>query len=279
MERFLYRLSQSEHVDKFVLKGALLLTAWRAPLSRPTMDIDLLGRTSNNLDVIQAVIRDVCSVETTPDGIVFDPKTVAVERIKEEADYEGVRVRFRGNLSGARVSMQIDVGFGDDVYPEPQSVEYPTILDFASPVLPAYSAETVVAEKLEAMVKLGPINTRMKDFFDVWLLADLYEFDGKALAESVRRTFTRRETPLEPEPFGLSAAFVEDPTKQQQWQPLRRRARDTAAPSMLPDVATTIRNFTSPILEALTKNWPRLSAGSLGRAGSDMEARLAQNHK
>ena len=146
MERFLYRLSRSEHVDKFVLKGALLLTAWRAPLSRPTKDTDLLGRTSNKPDVTQEVIRDVCLVETRPDGIVFDPKTVAVKRIKEDAGYEGVRTRFRGDLSDARVSMQIDVGFGDDVYPGPQPVEYLTILDFPSPVLPAYSAETVVAE-------------------------------------------------------------------------------------------------------------------------------------
>lgn len=128
MERFIYRLSQSQHSQQFILKGALMFAVWRAPLSRPTMDIDLLGRISNRIDDIVEVVKDVCIQEVEPDGIRFDPGSVVAERIVEDADYEGVRIRFRGYLDTARVSMQLDIGFGDEVIPSPAVMEYPTIL-------------------------------------------------------------------------------------------------------------------------------------------------------
>jgi hypothetical protein len=162
MERFLYRLAQYRFVDRFILKGALLLTAWRAPISRPTMDIDLAGRTNNDLDHIRSFIVELCGIETPPDGITFEKNSVEAGRIAEDADYEGVRVRFRATVAKARVPMQIDIGFGDVIVPEPIEVSYPTLLDFPAPVLKAYSKETVIAEKLEALTTLSLLNSRMK---------------------------------------------------------------------------------------------------------------------
>jgi len=168
MERFLYRLSRSRYSEKFILKGALLLTAWRAPLSRSTMDIDLLGRTSNDLEHIRTLVGEVCAMESQPDGIEFDAKSVKAARIKEDAEYEGVRVRFHATLACARISMQIDIGFGDVVTPSAIEIKYPTLLEFPAPVLLAYPKETVIAEKLEALTALGTLNSRMKDYFDLW---------------------------------------------------------------------------------------------------------------
>lgn len=151
MERLLFRLSKSPSSDRFILKGALLLTAWRAPQSRPTMDIDLAGKTSNELGHIEELVGAVCEVVAEPDGVAFNRASIEVSRIKEDADYEGVRVRFHATLAKARIPMQIDIGFGDVIVPGPTEVEYPTLLDFPAPTLWAYPKETVIAEKLEAL--------------------------------------------------------------------------------------------------------------------------------
>ncbi len=188
MERFLYRLSQSGHADRFILKGALMLRVWFSPQAstqfRPTMDIDMLGLTSNEEDSIIDKIKDIISVDTEPDGLIFDLDSIRAERITEDADYEGIRVRFTGSLDTARIHMQIDVGFGDIVHPEPVESELPTILDFPAPKLLCYSRESAIAEKFEAMLKLGELNSRMKDFFDIWLLSQQFDYDGADLAEA-----------------------------------------------------------------------------------------------
>lgn len=158
MERFLYRLAKSAFADLFVLKGALLLTVWKAPVTRRTMDIDLAGRTSNELDHIRSVIAELCESVTEPDALEFDPASIEVKRIKEDAEYEGVRVRCQGTLAKARIPMQIDIGFGDVIVPKPVDVEYPAMLEFPPPVLRSYPKETVVAEKLEALTVLGTLN-------------------------------------------------------------------------------------------------------------------------
>jgi predicted nucleotidyltransferase component of viral defense system len=183
MERFLYRLAKSPFADRFVLKGALLLTAWRAPFSRPTMDIDLAGKTNNELKHIRSLVGEVCETATEPDGLEFAASSIKVQRIKEDAEYEGVRVRFNATLAKARIPMQIDIGFGDVVVPQPTEVEYPPLLEFPAPVLRTYPKETVVAEKLEALTVLGLLNSRIKDYYDLALLARLYPFDGNLLAE------------------------------------------------------------------------------------------------
>lgn len=220
MERFLYRLTQSKHADRFILKGALMLRAWKSPVIRPTMDIDMLGKTSNDVDSICAQIADIVSIEID-DGLAFDSDTIRGEVIKENADYEGVRVRFIGTLDNARVTMQIDVGFGDIVYPDPVETELPTIIDSPVTKLLCYSRESAIAEKFEAMVQLGELNSRMKDFYDIWLLSRYFEFDGTELTEAIRLTFENRETGIP----DVITAFTDDfiNIKQGQWTAFHKR--------------------------------------------------------
>jgi predicted nucleotidyltransferase component of viral defense system len=250
MERFLYRLGQSRHAEKFILKGALLLTAWRAPLSRATMDIDLLGRTSNELEHIRVLINEVCELEPEPDGVQFDPKSIRTARIKEHADYEGVRVLFRATLAGARIPMQIDIGFGDVIVPHAAVVEYPTLLEFSAPVLKAYPKETVIAEKLEAITTLAELNSRMKDFFDLWALSRLYAFEGAVVLEAIKATFEHRSTRIEALPVGLAKEFGMDQARSAQWTAFLRRSRLTSAPTTFADAIRAVKEFSEPLLSA-----------------------------
>ena len=188
IERFLYRLAQSPYENQFVLKGAILFRAWGMLAFRPTRDIDLLGRTSNKIDNIIDIIQKVCEQKVQDDGICFDPKTVTGERIKEGADYEGIRVHFVGFLGRARANLQIDIGFGDIVYPTPEKVKYPVILPvLPKPELHGYPRETVIAEKVEAMIHLGSVNSRMKDFYDLWVLTSRFEFSGSAIQRAIQK--------------------------------------------------------------------------------------------
>jgi len=251
MERFLYRLSISAHRDRFVLKDALLLTAWRAPQSRPTVDIDFAGRTSNEPVHIREMIQQICAIDIVPDGLQFDPATVEVFRIKEDAEYEGVRARFQGTLSRARIAMQIDIGFGDVVVPQPEPLQYPAILDFPDPVLLSYSRESVIAEKLQALTVLGMLNSRLKDYFDLWLLSRLYSFDGQLLAAAITATFQNRGTPVEAEPLGLREAYGTEPARLRQWAAFRRRSRLSTAPENLSDLVQLVHDFATPVLLAI----------------------------
>jgi predicted nucleotidyltransferase component of viral defense system len=252
MERFLYRLAQSPFADRFILKGALLLTAWRAPMSRPTIDIDLAGKTSNELDHIRELIGAVCDVVTEPDGVEFSRASIEVSRIKEDADYEGVRVKFQALLAKARVPMQIDIGFGDVVVPGPTKIEYPTLLDFPAPVLQAYPRETVIAEKLEAVTKLGLLNSRMKDYYDIALLARVYPFEGENLIGAIVATFRHRETKIEAKPIGLTDVFYADPSRAIQWRAFIRRSRFIEESGELERLVAEIRQFALPVLAAAT---------------------------
>jgi predicted nucleotidyltransferase component of viral defense system len=261
MERFLYRLSKSIYAEKFVLKGALMLSVWNAPASRPTRDIDLLGRLENSIESVAAVVGEICSTEVEPDGLSFDPKSVEAERIAEDADYEGVRVLFQGHLGNARTSMQIDVAFGDVVVPGAKTIEYPTIIEMPPPVLAGYSMESTIAEKFEAMVKLGILNSRMKDFFDIWLLSQQFRFSGKVLASAISRTFETRGTDISSYPSAFSAAFLADDSKSRQWQAFVRRTAITSAPSDFSAVLEQISRFLGPPAKAqtegaaFTKSW------------------------
>ena len=251
MERILYRLSKSAHAGKFVLKGALMFTAWQAPVTRPTMDIDLLGITDNSVDKIAAIAREVCLQEVEPDGLIFEPDSVGGERIVEDADYGGVRVRFRGTLGTARVTMQLDIGFGDVVVPEPEMADYPTILDLPVPRLRGYSRESAVAEKFEAMVKLGVLNSRVKDFFDIWLLSRQFDFAGETLALAIERTFTARGTTNTGDPIALTEDFAKESFRQTQWQGFVRKNRLQGTPANFEDIVETIAIFLGPVVRAL----------------------------
>jgi len=251
MERFLYRLSRSPYANKFVLKGALMLIVWEAPLSRPTMDIDLLGRIDNSIETIVEVTRQICRHEVEPDGIVFDVTGIEAENIAEDADYEGIRIRFRGSLDTARFIIQLDIGFGDIVVPSPEPTNYPTLPDLPAPRLRGYSRESTIAEKFEAMVKLGILNSRMKDFFDIWLMSRQFDFEGPIVAEAISKTFSTRGTNIQAKPIALARAFGEDLEKAAQWRGFVRKNRLVDVPQNLAEVVTAIADFLRPITEQL----------------------------
>ncbi|HDK03329.1 MAG TPA: nucleotidyl transferase AbiEii/AbiGii toxin family protein [Rhizobiales bacterium] len=254
MERFLYRLSQSAHAGRFILKGALMLKVWRSPEFRPTLDIDMLGRTSNEEADIIAQIRDILTVEVEADGLVFGPDSIRAERIAEDADYEGIRIRFLGVLGSARINMQIDIGFGDVVYPEPEEAELPTMLDSPAPRLLCYSRESAIAEKLEAMIKLGVLNSRMKDFYDIWLLSRQFDFAGAELVKAVRLTFERRCTVLPAKIEAFTEPFIS--AKQTQWAAFWKRLGQDPVPASFGDIVAQVDGFLSPIVAPLSSGKP-----------------------
>lgn len=246
MERFLYRLTQSSHAQSYVLKGALMLRAWKSPAFRPTMDIDMLGITGNDEANIVAQIRDILAIDTIPDGLTFDAERIHTERITEDAEYEGINVRFLGFLGTARISMQIDIGFGDVVYPEPQKEELPCVLDFPATSLLCYSRESAVAEKFDAMIKHGSLNSRMKDFYDIWLLSRQFRFDLSALSEAIRLTFKQRGTELEQPLIAFSAEFIS--SRQTIWSSFHKRLRQDHVPASFADIVSEVEMFLAPVI-------------------------------
>jgi hypothetical protein len=253
IERFLYRLGESRHRESFLLKGAMMLAAWRAPSIRPTMDIDLLGRGKDTRPPLAAVVRELCEMNPpTPDGLAFDAASVETQDITIDAEYLGTRATFRATLGTARVPMQIDLGVGDAVVDPQLDVELPTLLDFPPPRLHGYSRDSAVAEKLHAMVVHGRLNSRMKDYYDVLLLSRHFVFDGQRLAAAIRATFDRRETPLREDVAGLADEFAQDPGKQTQWRSFLRRIRVEEEPA-LNDAVRQIRAFLRPVVSALVE--------------------------
>jgi hypothetical protein len=219
LERLLYRLSVSEHAPNFLLKGALLFQLWYGQPHRPTRDADLLGFGPDDVPTLVGMFRSICSI-AVDDGIVFDPVSVAGTEIRKDAGYGGVRIDVRATLDGARLALQVDIGFGDAVTPEAQPITYPTLLtDVPAPTLRAYPKATVVAEKLHAVTVLGMTNTRMKDFFDLWVLLHDTAMDDAEIQRAIEATFARRQTarPGAP-PIGMSDAFAGDAMKQMQWR-------------------------------------------------------------
>lgn len=248
MERFLYRLAMSQHASKFVLKGGLMLRVWKAPLTRPTKDADLLGRTSNTPENLESIVRAVCAVTVPADGLRFDESTVVATPIKKDAEYQGVRVKFNGLLGVARVPMQVDVGFGDSVFPAPTEVELPALLEFPPPRLLAYQRETTIAEKFHAMVVLGSANTRMKDFYDLWLLASTFSFDCTVLVKAISSTFSVRNTVIEA-PVFLESEFAKGDGPQRSWSAFLRKSALSGAPAEFGSVALVLREFLLPLVK------------------------------
>lgn len=257
IERFLYRLSRSPHAHKFLLKGALMLRLWESPLARPTMDVDLMGRTTVTEENLATVIREILSQEVSADGVRFDPDSVHTEAIRLDANYPGIRVRFTGHIGTMNLPMQVDVGFGDVVVPGPLAIKFPVLLDFPQPELLAYSIESAVAEKFQAMVVLDAANSRMKDFFDIWLLARKKQFDGPLLRQAIEATFKQRRTPLPSDiPVGLTAGFAMDKTKQTQWSAFLRKSRLETGATSLEEVVELIRSLLVPPTTAAAKREP-----------------------
>lgn len=256
IERFIYRLSRTGHADRFILKGALMFSTWRGLGSRPTMDIDLLGRIDNRLEVIEAAMKDACRVNFEADGISFDPETVVAARITEDALYEGVRVRLSGRLGNARIALQIDIGFGDVIVPGPSKIVYPALLDHPAPELTGYTMESTIAEKFQAMVKLGVLNSRMKDFYDIWVLSRRFDFEGELLATAIARTFEKRNTPITLEAEIFAPGFGQQENKKTQWRAFLSKSRLADAPDAFDEIVTGIRQFLAPIADSLSKQAP-----------------------
>ncbi|WP_338016843.1 nucleotidyl transferase AbiEii/AbiGii toxin family protein [Noviherbaspirillum saxi] len=253
IERLLYRISISNHADQFLLKGALLFDLWFDIPHRPTRDADFLGFGSAELPHIEGIFKEICTL-ATHDGVTFQPGTVHAAEIRKEANYAGVRVMLLGTIDSARCQIQIDIGFGDAVTPGPEDVEYPVMLsEFEAPKLRVYSRYTVVAEKFEALSSLGIANSRMKDYFDLWILALHTDFDGDILRQAVQATFDRRKTTLTGQvPFGLTDTFAQDPQKQTQWQAFLRKNRLEAL--ALNEVIAALAAFMLPVIEGASAN-------------------------
>ncbi|UWU24237.1 nucleotidyl transferase AbiEii/AbiGii toxin family protein (plasmid) [Rhizobium sp. CB3060] len=244
LERLLFRLSQSPHAGRFVLKGAMLMMSWFDDPHRGTRDLDLLGFGDPEPDPMLETFRDILA-QQADDGVTFDAETLRVDRIREGLEYGGLRLRMVASISGARVNLTVDIGFGDALEPGAEMLDYPSMLDFPAPRLRAYARETVIAEKFQAMVMLGRANSRMKDFYDIWILSRSFDFNDDRLARAITATFERRDTPIPTEvPDALTDAFAKDEEKQRQWHAFAESVAHE--PGNLTDVIAEIATFLMP---------------------------------
>ena len=254
LERLLYRLSCSHHREQFILKGAMLFAVWDSALHRATRDLDLLGFGQPTPERLAEVFRELCRVDVEADGVNFDPRSVKCEDIRTQDEYAGIRVKLRATLGKAVVPLQVDVGFGDAMPVAPEEITFPVLLGMTAPKLRAYARETVVAEKLEAIVKLGMLNTRFKDYFDLYYLAQNFSFQGDLLVKSIAATFERRGTAFPVGlPAGLTPTFGDDPAKTRGWQAFwLKTGLKTECPA-LANVIELLVKFLERPLEAAAK--------------------------
>lgn len=250
MERFLYRISRSKYRSALVLKGALMIVAWDTAVSRPTRDIDFLANLDNDVEAIEAMVKDICLQEVEDDGMVFHIDTVSGKSITAFAEYQGVRVKLEGSLGTAIVHMQLDFGFGEIVIPPPAMLAYPGKLDMPSPELLVYSMESMIAEKLETIARLGLLNSRIKDFYNIWLLSGRHSFEGEILQRAIEETFSNRGTEL----TGSVIRTIDDLSKsamtQEAWQSFRNKKRLELAPNEFSSIAENIIDFVGPVVTA-----------------------------
>jgi len=255
IERLLYRLSVSRNSGRFILKGAMLFTIWGGRNYRATHDLDLLGYGASDVPQLEAIFRELCTVSVEDDGLIFIEDETHGRLIRETQEYGGVRIQMLATLGKARIPVQIDIGFGDVITPSAQQISFPTLLDFPAPQVRAYPRETVVAEKFEALVRLGMANTRMKDFYDLWALARNFQFEGAQLGAAIKATFERRATPIptaDSEPIALTSVFGGANVKQAQWRAFLRKAHLNSTAPSLDEAITALRLFLLPPAIALT---------------------------
>lgn len=257
LERFLYRLSQSDFADRFVLKGAMLVSTWFDEPHRPTRDLDLLGFGDSSADPMLAVFRTICAISVN-DGVVFDLEGLRVDQIREELEYGGLRLRTTATLAGARIPVVVDIGFGDATEPGLEEIDLPVLLNQPAPHLRSYPREAVIAEKFHAMATLGLANTRLKDFYDVWMLSKVYEFDDARLAQAIAATFHRRKSEIPVElPDAFTEAFSKDDRKLQQWDAFIRNMAIEPVP--FDSIVAGLARFLMPVAQqarALTATPP-----------------------
>ncbi len=261
LERLLYRIGRSKYRGRLLLKGALLFNVWYRQLIRASMDADMLGRGESDIPGLVGIFRELCLIPAEADGLEFLPDTVRAEEIRENSEYPGVRMTLTAKLSGARIHLQIDVGFGDAVVPRPEKVDYPSLLDLPAPRVEAYTRYTVIAEKLQTIVDKGLANSRMKDYYDLWYISQHSDIEGPTLARAIAATFKRRKTVL-PQTLseGLGDYFAWDDSKQRQWNSFLKKNKP-AEIVKLDEAIIEIRNFLAPAIGSLLekknfrKNW------------------------
>jgi len=266
-ERFLYRLTISEFSDHFILKGGLLLVCFKIPGTRPTKDIDFLAeQLDNDQTELENILRKIAELYFD-DGVKFDPLSISSERIKEDADYEGIRLKIDATLGQARKRLQIDIGFGDIVIPKAKKIEFPTLLEQIPPKIKIYSIESIISEKFEAMIKLAMANSRMKDFYDVYTLSINYDFHGNRLKKAIESTFKRRKTIVPISPLIFRTEFHNDKRRQRQWAAFLRKSRLANTDKSFNQIMERITKFLKPIVISINnktqieKSW----YSSLGR--------------
>ncbi|MDQ6991644.1 MAG: nucleotidyl transferase AbiEii/AbiGii toxin family protein [Mariprofundaceae bacterium] len=246
LERLLYRISASKYKNEFVLKDAMLFSYWSGDAYRATKDVDFLKSGEASIDYLTQVFTELCEQVTNPDdGLIFDTTSIQAAEIREEDAYGGIRITVEATLAKAKIKIQADIGIGDIITPEAETIEFPTILDMPSPSLKAYPVETVIAEKFEAMVSLGFVNSRMKDFYDIWAIQKFLNPDERVLTQAITNTFNRRgtEIPVEP-PLALTEEFSADASRQKQWEAfVRRAAVASSAGVTLKETVEDIRPF------------------------------------
>ena len=256
-ERFPYRLGASEEVERFTLKGAALLRVWTDRDLRATRDVDFLASGRDDHSTIRAALEAICSTPCPEDGVFFDIATMRLDDIRHEQQYSGMRARIQGTLGQARLNLQVDIGFGDVITPQREEQDYPTLIDLPVPRLWTYPRETLIAEKFEAMVRLGVMNTRMKDLWDIACLARLFAYDGVTLRTAMAETFRRRSTSFDGEPVALSPPYYADDTRARLWESFKRHAEvDSESRTRLTDVGEDLRLFLAPVYDSLTEQRP-----------------------
>lgn len=255
IERLLYRISRSEHRDRFVLKGAMLFVVWEKIPHRPTRDVDFLGLGTNDVNELERVFQEVGSVLVEEDGLFFDPVSVKGSVIKKDDAYKGVRIKLVAFLGNARIPVQADIGYGDYVVPSPELVIYPTLLEFPEPRLKAYTYHTVIAEKFHAIVELGLASTRMKDFYDLWYLGMNFDMGSCFIGEAIKETFDKRGTEI-PQDISLSFMneFYTDEMKLKQWEAFLRRNGLVDEALGFQEVIEVIQGVLSPHVELIGRN-------------------------
>ena len=251
VERLLFRLGCSRWSSEFVLKGAMLFATWHEIPMRPTRDVDLLGFGSPEVERLADIFRSICTESVIDDGVTFDPESVSAAPIRETNAYHGVRIRLGATLSGAKIPLQVDVGFGDAIVPDPQEIAFPTLLEFPAPTVRAYPIYTVISEKLQALTVLGMANSRMKDYYDLWTFATRAEIRGSILVAAIQATFERRGTPIPKEvPMGLTTDFAVDREKSRQWKAFTEKMETNPLNPALDEVVGVLREFLYPALGA-----------------------------
>lgn len=265
IERFLYCLGASPHRDRFVLKGAALFAIWGGALYRPTRDLDFTGRGSAEAADVLSAMRDICRQIGAADEVVFQPDTLSAEPIRDDSEYQGLRIRLEAALGASRIPVQIDIGFGDAIEPPPQEAEYPTLLGHAAPRIRIYPPEVVAAEKLHAMVVLGERNSRYKDFYDLYVLARQFPFSGVRLAGAIAATFERRRTPISVAvPVALTPRFFTDEARARQWRAFLTRNTLLGAPANFTAAGEMLLHFLVPPRRALAERNANSSAWQPG---------------